>query len=271
MFDDQPGNQNIPPSNLPTEPVDMFADTEKNGVVGIPAEQPPDALDAGLLKKKTEEAQVPQPDMNAGAMNPAPMYAMKAPILGKIILSVVFVVVLGGLGYGGWWVYANYFSQPVVSTTNTQVDINTANKVVETPVDAVNDAADIIATPDPLNVDTGTVTAVPTDIELNRDINNDKILFGEPIDSDKDGLDDVREKEIGTDPDKADTDGDGLIDGDEVIIWKTDPLKADTDGDKFPDGTEVKNGYNPLGAGKLFPSQVTTTVNTTTKTATTTK
>ena len=79
-----------------------------------------------------------------------------------------------------------------------------------------------------------------------------RVLFGEPIDSDKDGLDDVREKELGTGANKPDTDNDGLIDGDEVIIWKTNPLNPDTDGDGFPDGTEVKNGYNPLGIGKIF-------------------
>lgn len=31
----------------------------------------------------------------------------------------------------------------------------------------------------------------------------------------------------------------------------TDPNKADTDGDTFPDGAEVQNGYNPLGTGRL--------------------
>ncbi|MCX6779538.1 MAG: hypothetical protein NTU97_04945 [Candidatus Magasanikbacteria bacterium] len=36
------------------------------------------------------------------------------------------------------------------------------------------------------------------------------------------------------------------------MIWKTDPLVADTDGDGFNDGQEVKNGYNPLGSGKLL-------------------
>jgi predicted small lipoprotein YifL len=71
------------------------------------------------------------------------------------------------------------------------------------------------------------------------------------VDTDKDGLTDVEEKQLGTDPNKADTDGDGLSDYDEVKKWKTDPLKTDTDGDGYPDGEEVQNGYNPLGAGKL--------------------
>lgn len=75
------------------------------------------------------------------------------------------------------------------------------------------------------------------------------------VDSDKDGLSDVEELRRGTDPQKPDTDGDGLTDGDEVYKYKTDPLNADTDGDGYPDGTEVQKGYNPRGAGKcLVPS-----------------
>lgn len=262
MFDDQPNNQSVPPANLPTEPADIFAETETNGAAGAPVEQLPDALSAGLLKKKEEGVGMQPPDMNAGAMNPAPMYAMKEPILGKIILSVVFVVVLGGLGFGGWWVYANYFNKPVATDLNTAKNgmgfeppaNDQTNTVVEVPtadvsVPAVNET-DVVAT--------DSAATVPSDVELNRDMNNDKILFGEPIDSDKDGLDDVREKEIGTDPNKSDTDSDGLIDGDEVIIWKTDPLKADTDGDTYLDGAEVRNGYNPLGPGKLFKPQTST-------------
>lgn len=48
-----------------------------------------------------------------------------------------------------------------------------------------------------------------------------------------------------------DSDGDGLSDGDEILKYKTDPNNRDTDGDGYSDGDEVKNGYNPLGAGKL--------------------
>jgi hypothetical protein len=33
-------------------------------------------------------------------------------------------------------------------------------------------------------------------------------------------------------------------------FFGTDPRKADTDGDTFPDADEIKNGYNPLGPGQ---------------------
>jgi len=70
-------------------------------------------------------------------------------------------------------------------------------------------------------------------------------------DQDHDGLTDVQEAQLGTDPSNADTDGDGLLDGEEVNIYHTNPLNPDTDGDTYLDGDEVRNGYNPNGPGKL--------------------
>jgi hypothetical protein len=69
-------------------------------------------------------------------------------------------------------------------------------------------------------------------------------------DADNDGLTAEQETNLGTDPNNADTDGDGLSDRLEAESYRTDPLKADTDGDTFPDGGEVQSGYNPLGPGK---------------------
>jgi hypothetical protein len=43
-------------------------------------------------------------------------------------------------------------------------------------------------------------------------------------------------------PDKADTDGDGLSDGDEINVTETNPLKSDTDGDGLNDGVETNTG-----------------------------
>ena len=69
------------------------------------------------------------------------------------------------------------------------------------------------------------------------------------VDSDGDGLSDSKEIEIGTDPYNADTDGDNLTDGEEVLEYKTDPLNPDTDGDGLSDGLEVKTyKTDPLNA-----------------------
>jgi hypothetical protein len=67
-----------------------------------------------------------------------------------------------------------------------------------------------------------------------------------PNDSDDDGLTDDKERELGTDPRNPDTDGDGLLDGQEVNDLGTDPRNADSDGDTCRDGDELTGGTNPL-------------------------
>ncbi|MEQ8273996.1 MAG: DUF4215 domain-containing protein [Deltaproteobacteria bacterium] len=95
------------------------------------------------------------------------------------------------------------------------------------------------------------------------------ICVGEPsqctmdiTDSDQDGLSDTLEVSLGTDPMDADTDGDGIDDGDEIAMGDplafdpgidTDPRDADTDDDGLSDGEEIAAGQdgfitNPLDA-----------------------
>ena len=57
-------------------------------------------------------------------------------------------------------------------------------------------------------------------------------------DTDEDGLPNLVEKEIGTKPYEADTDGDLLPDGYEVLSLGTDPLKVDTDDNGISDYDE---------------------------------
>lgn len=277
MFDDQTNNPaGGPPKNLPIEPEDMFAgiDNRPATAAAPPAPATPNALNAGVLKPVAPSAPAPVrppvstpsstpaptpppapvrpaitpvsatpspvPTTAPGAAPTAPVYAMKEPILGKVILVVVLGAMLGGLGFGGWWVYNYMQSGGQLPTAGTIVPENEATLENE-PVAAPPVTEDNIIAP---------VTENQNDVPAQ--MNNDKILFGEPIDTDKDGLDDVREQELGTDPNKTDSDSDGLTDGDEVLIWKTNPLSQDSDNDTYLDGDEVRHGYNPLGPGKLF-------------------
>ena len=76
-------------------------------------------------------------------------------------------------------------------------------------------------------------------------------------DSDGDGLPDAYEITVGLDPHKADTDGNGIKDGDDDLdgdglsnrremLLGTDPRKVDTDGDGWSDEAEVAAGSDPL-------------------------
>lgn len=76
------------------------------------------------------------------------------------------------------------------------------------------------------------------------------------LDTDGDGLTDVFEEQLGTDPYVRDTDGDGLSDGEELAAGDpgayeagidTDPRDADSDDDGLSDGDEVR------GLGKVAP------------------
>lgn len=65
-------------------------------------------------------------------------------------------------------------------------------------------------------------------------------------DDDFDGLNNSTELDLQTLPDKADSDLDGINDGDEVLRFRTDPLKPDSDGDGLRDGDELAAGLDPL-------------------------
>jgi len=45
-----------------------------------------------------------------------------------------------------------------------------------------------------------------------------------------------------------DSDNDGIVDYDEVTLYKTDPTVADSDNDGFTDGAEVMSGYDPINS-----------------------
>jgi len=76
-------------------------------------------------------------------------------------------------------------------------------------------------------------------------------LTGESCSSDRDndGLGKCDEEKIGTDPKNPDTDGDGLMDGEEYLTYSTNPLQVDTDNDGLNDYAEImKYKTNPLNA-----------------------
>ena len=55
----------------------------------------------------------------------------------------------------------------------------------------------------------------------------------------------------GSDPGNADSDGDGLTDGDEVNVYGTEPDKADSDDDGIDDNIELDLGLDPTVANTI--------------------
>lgn len=65
-------------------------------------------------------------------------------------------------------------------------------------------------------------------------------------DSDGDGIPDTDEVVLfQTNPSAIDSDGDGLNDYQELFVYHSSPTKFDTDGDGYNDGVEIANSYSP--------------------------
>lgn len=91
---------------------------------------------------------------------------------------------------------------------------------------------------------TGTATSAVTDQVLNADpFAIDKGTAPVAVtDHDGDGLTDQFEALLGTNPNEADSDHDGLSDTYETSVSHTNPLDPDTDRDGITDGVEVSRG-----------------------------
>lgn len=126
------------------------------------------------------------------------------------------------------------------------------DKTLDTDGDGLLDYLEDYLGTDKTNVDTDgdglsdywEVTKLKTD-PLKADTNDNGVPDGEE-DADNDGLTNLAEIEMGTNPVKADTDEDGLTDGDEVYVYHTSPILSDTDGDGLLDGEEVQLDLSPI-------------------------
>jgi hypothetical protein len=121
-------------------------------------------------------------------------------------------------------VYAGYVGATLPDMATPAPATPDATPIPATPMPATP----VPATPVPTAEPTVEPTAAPTEAPVD-----------DGTDTDEDGLTDVEEAALGTDPANPDTDEDGITDGDEVNVWGSDPLNLDTDGDTLYDGGEL--------------------------------
>lgn len=126
------------------------------------------------------------------------------------------------------------------------------SKLADTDGDGLPDGIEEYVGSDPNNIDTDDdglndyyeVFVTFTD-STKADSDENGVNDGDE-DFDDDGLTNLEEFLTNTYPYSNDSDNDGLSDGDEVKKYGTDPLVADTDGDGLEDGDEIILGTDPL-------------------------
>ncbi|HPL95258.1 MAG TPA: hypothetical protein PLF15_00530 [bacterium] len=167
--------------------------------------------------------------------------SIKPPSKGKtgiIILIIILVLILIGAGVLAYIYFTNK------NKTTETTDNSNLNSSQQTQINNnLKDLLDVINSNVPEETvpqNTTTISEPPVDLIFTSD-------------EDDDGLTDEQELELGTDPEKGDSDSDGLTDQEELEIYHTSPVNSDSDDDSYLDGAEIKNGYNPLGPGKLIP------------------
>ena len=108
-------------------------------------------------------------------------------------------------------------------------------------------------------------TAIPSSVTSTVNQSNDDLRTEvqkiSTTDSDLDGIPNQTEQTLGTDPANPDTDGDGLLDGDEVNVFHSNPVKSDTDGDGISDGKAVRSGKDPRGGFLPAPVKIPSSTN----------
>ena len=78
----------------------------------------------------------------------------------------------------------------------------------------------------------------------------DPLITGdELLDNDNDGLDSLAEQTAGSNPLVADSDGDGLTDSEEVLVYFSYPTNKDSDGDGLSDDYEILHNFEINLAG----------------------
>jgi hypothetical protein len=204
---------NAQPSSTGAPPEDIFAGTDDSASSkSVEPTKPEAPLTTTPIETNTESNNIPDEYINEPSGIPWK----------TIGIAIVSVVVVGGVAFGGYYLYTQQSLPEQEPTFNDIVDDNLPRSGVSP-----------------------TSPEFPPEVPLEKPINT-------ATDQDGDGLLMERELAEGTDPENPDTDGDGLFDGEEIAAFGTDPLNRDTDGDGFMDGVEVRNGFNPRGDGRLF-------------------
>jgi len=227
----------------PGKAEDVFAATDPSAAMKS-------ALQEGKIKPASNAQGVVPPASSGNVGPPQPLthisqlddWSKKKSKKGLVIIIILSVILIGGVAWAANFFFNGSSVEPSPSNNNT-IQSNTNENMNANINSNINQPPNNV--PPELKIDADGDGL--TDLE-------EQALGTDPndIDTDSDGLNDKDEYRVHkTDPINSDTDNDGLLDKEELYKWSTNPSIADTDGDGYLDGEEVLNGFNPNGAGKL--------------------
>jgi hypothetical protein len=242
----QPQRPNPAPAQQPAAPKDIFADNSSmNAAPKMPAQPMPSTA-----------SMPPKMPMSGGSKKKTIIIAV---IIGVVILALVAVAAL---------LITRSLNQKPANTNTNAVNLNDVlypapnNAVNNLPNDAVNEPVttvpvNVVTSCDEFNPCAGEFVCVSNVCQAAEqpEPTTPTTPTTPVMDTDGDGLSDSEETTLGTNINSLDTDNDGLFDGEEVKIYTTDPNNPDSDGDTYQDGEEIRNGYSPLGPGRLEVSE----------------
>ncbi|MEJ0021144.1 MAG: hypothetical protein WDN47_01005 [Candidatus Doudnabacteria bacterium] len=217
------------PANLPVEPSDLSFQVMPQEGRFDPAVQPPvpapvrsSIAPSPLPSRPASVPSVPPPP-EYGSPNLMPEESEPSFFRSKwiyIVVGIVVLIVLGLLAY--FLLGAKKTAAPVVTAVTTKLPKVWLNQY------------------------------------FNKEVCDNQTVCGDDADPDNDGLSNYNEFVAGTNPVTADSDSDGLADGDEVNIYKTEPTLKYTDRrdivaqNDWTDGFQINSGYDPLTPGLKF-------------------
>jgi len=232
MFD------NVPP-NLPVEPVNQTpppppltpSGVQPKPIVMSQAKKEPEDIFADVNVGNDDVQTMPgaQDIYSSSKKSPLPMIAV----------IVVGIIVVAGVAFAAWYFLIRQETVPANDTAAMQQAVPAAMQqqpeIIEQPPVTANEVTTLppagsnIPLPEPATTETSAETVTETPAEVPPVV---AVMPTEGLDSDSDGLTDVEEVLLGTNPQVVDTDGDGFNDGSETVnlyspVAASQPLNAD--------------------------------------------